>query len=190
MNTLESMRQKLLPLGLYSLDGTTIVDAELAAYAAGLDMIAQNLDTLEKECYIQTAGDFGISLKEKLSGLEKSAASLESRRDMLLSRNAVTPNDYNRQSMERALIAVGIRASITERIPEQTVYINCIELLTNFISREQTINAAQEFLPAHLLYDFDFRNLTWNFIDEQNDDFDSLEQTNYTWNKIDTYGVS
>ena len=55
MNPLDSMSGKLKFIGLYSLNGSTLIDAELEAYAVGLNLIADSLAELENEVFIQTA---------------------------------------------------------------------------------------------------------------------------------------
>ena len=49
MSRLQALRDALRPLGIYKLEKGTLVYAELAAYAAGLDLLEDGLDELERE---------------------------------------------------------------------------------------------------------------------------------------------
>ena len=60
MNTLDSMKSKLKPLCFYDLSDTSLINAELEAYAAGLDNLYDMLEEIEKECFISTAEDYEI----------------------------------------------------------------------------------------------------------------------------------
>lgn len=182
-----NLQQKLRPLNLYSLTGETLVDAELKAYAKGLDILQTKLDTLEREIFINTAQTFGLALRERLFGRVKNSVSLENRRNMLDYRNSITANYFTKNDIQNALAACGLNTQITEYFDGERIYIRCLSLLDNFSSKSEAIAAAQEFLPAHLQAEFDFRNLPWDYIDSLEETFDEFESKNLTWNQIDTY---
>ncbi|MCD8025632.1 MAG: hypothetical protein LUF33_01500 [Clostridiales bacterium] len=68
MDSFTSMKSKLLPLGLYTIEDGSNLYAELKAYAAGLDSVFENLDTMLREYFIDTAQTYGITEREKLIG--------------------------------------------------------------------------------------------------------------------------
>lgn len=187
MNALDSISSKLKAIGLYSLNGSTRVDAELAAYAEGFTLISDSIEELEREVFIPTAIDYGLTLREQAFGPQKTDLPVEDRRSMLLYRGAVTVNDYTRESMERAMIAAGVKTSMSEKIPEKKLYINYIAALGGYRTPEQIIAAANEFLPAHLVCEFDFGSLTWNFLDASENTFDAIDKLDYTWDQIDSH---
>lgn len=119
MNVLDSMTDKLKPIGLYNLNGSSRIDAELAAYAAGMNLVYEGIEELKNEVFIPTAVDYGLNLREQAFGPKKENLPVEDRRSMLLYRGAVTVNDYTRESMERAMIAAGLRTSMSEKIAEK-----------------------------------------------------------------------
>ncbi len=84
MDSLISMKQKLLPLGLYDLSGSGEVDCELKAYAEGLDTLFDTLDELEREYYIPTAQSYGLSRRESFEIRERPELSVQERRDSLM----------------------------------------------------------------------------------------------------------
>lgn len=187
MNPYLSIKKKLEPLGVYSLSGGTLVEAELKAYAGELGFLLAAAEELKRELFIRTAESFGLVLREAAAGPERGYLPLEARREMLLYRGAVTVNDNRREDIERAMIACGIRSSISEKTEDQTLYFNCIETLNTFSSQEETEAAAEEFLPTHLSTVFDFGKLDWDFIDAMDKSFQEMDQADYTWNQIDSY---
>ena len=143
------------PLRLYRLDSSTLVDAELAAYAAGIGFWEDTLDTLERELFVTTALDYGIPPGATVWRSNPSLP-LSDRREMPLYRGRDYSGGLYPGGIERAVAAAGVR-SIQENRPDGLLYINCIELLNSFAGQEAVKRAAQEFLPAHLDALFDFR---------------------------------
>ena len=91
MTSYDTMASALRETGLYALSGETLVDAELAAYAAALDVLCERLEALQKDSFLCTAGEEGISRWEALFGLQIQG-SLEERRKVLLQCGAVHSN--------------------------------------------------------------------------------------------------
>ena len=173
MSRLQALRDALRPLGIYKLEKGTLVYAELAAYAAGLDLLEDGLDELEREAFLPTAQGEGISMRE--------------RREMLLYRGAINNRNNTREDLERALVACGLRAQVKENLDGASIYINCFDFLEDFQGQEEIKAAAKEFLPCHLEAEFDFRTLDWNRIDSMDKTFDQMDAAEMTWNQIDAY---
>ena len=186
MRALDSMVQKLRPMGLYRLTGNTIVEAELAAAAQGLDCVYEELDRLLQEAFLPTARELGLAMRELAFGSERKDLSLNHRRDMLMHRNAVTVNDNTKEGMERTLLAVGIRASIFENPREQKLYISCVELLDQTMERARLVDSVIRFLPAHLELSFDFGKITWDYLHQTEKNFGELARADLTWEQIQT----
>lgn len=91
MTSYDTMASALHETGLYALSGETLVDAELAAYAAALDVLYERLEVLQKDSFLCTAGEEGLSRWEALFGLQIQG-SLEERRKALLQCGAVHSN--------------------------------------------------------------------------------------------------
>ena len=83
MGSFDSMKNKLAPLGVYSLeDGSTVI-CELKAYAEGLDPLFDKLEEYEREGFIATAETYGLSERERFIEKEKPQLTLEQRRALL-----------------------------------------------------------------------------------------------------------
>ena len=187
MDALTSMKQKLKPLGLYKLTADTVVGAEVSAYAEGLDNIITKLEELERECFIATATSYGLDLREKLFEYQDKNQSVESRRELLLFRGAVTANDYTKASIEHALSVCGMDASIIENTVSSAITINNLSQISDSTSEEEIKTKAKEFLPTHLTVNYDFSTLTWNVIDTNDFTFAQMDGADLTWAQIDNY---
>lgn len=187
MNVLESMVSKLKVTGIYTLGGDSLVDYELQAYAAGLNMAIDALTQLEKESFVATASDYGISNRE--SQFQVAAyGSADDRRAALLKRGAITPNNFTKADMEHALSTAGLNAEICENTAAQKLYVNCLGETAGNAVLQSALRVAKLFLPAHLNAELDFRSISWNNIDNLDHCFDTQDSLGYTWNAIDCYG--
>lgn len=183
----QKLQSKLRPLNLYLLSGTTLVDAELKAYAAGIDILNEKLEVLEREAFIATATTYGITERERITGGIKTGIDINNRRDMLIYRFSITVNDFSKANIEKALRACGLDTTIIEKLDGATIHIDCKGLLDHFDTEQDAIEAAQSFLPAHLSAHFDFRILTWDYIDANDKTFSEMDSANFTWDQIDNY---
>lgn len=186
MNPLESMRRKMRATGLYALDGTTAVDRELLAYAAGFELACAEILKLQAEFFAATASDYGLALREARFGLASGEGTPEARRGKILALGAVTPADFTRGGVERALRAAGLDAEICERPGTGNLSLNC-PASADETERKNALRTANLFLPAHLGAELDFRSISWNNIDQRNETFDEKDALSLTWDAIDHY---
>lgn len=94
-----SMKSKLTATGLYKIEDSSNVSYELKAYAQELDLLFCELDEVLKECFIQTAEDYGLTRIERFTGRDGSGLSPEKRREILMlmqsdSRFGFTPDGF------------------------------------------------------------------------------------------------
>lgn len=187
MRALESMVSGMKATGIYTLDGTTQVDRELRAYAAGLDMAFDALAELQRESYVATASDYGLFNRE--STLQIGAAGdTQERRSRILRRCAITPNSFTRADMEYALAVPGAEVEVCECMAEKKIYVNCKDADAQSEQGLSIQKAAKLFLPAHLNAELDFRSISWNNIDGENPSFDTLDGRSLPWDAVDDYG--
>ncbi len=189
-NSLTDMIRLLRPLGLYSLEGGTLVDAELAAYGAGFALVEAQLGALERECFLQTAEDYGLSLREAAMQLFlRPQNTVEKRRELLLYRLAVAPNDYNFAGMTGSVRAAGLNAQIVEDIANERIRIVEDGYIGNFEDMDAVKEEVRRMLPAHLEADFEIGTLTWDIFDAADLTWTSFEAKDATWNQLDLDGA-
>ena len=101
MNSFDSMKTKLECTGLYKVTAKSNIRAELLAYAEGLNTEFDMLEAMERELFIDTAENCGITERERFVGKINADYPLEKRREMLkISEQKVggkcTPDDFKR----------------------------------------------------------------------------------------------
>ena len=185
MSSLNSIKQKLRPLGLYNLDYSSLIHAELTAYSVVLDEIKRQLEKIEKERFIATAENFGLSTRERTFGAEQTEKSIENRRNILLYRSAICPTDFNKSRLKELMKIAGITCNIVEYPEQNALYIACFELNDPSADKNALQRMVEEFLPAHLEYTFEFTTMQWDVIDSKNNTFDFMDSKKLTWDEID-----
>ena len=187
ISELNSIKKVLSPLGLYNLSENSLVSKEIEVYEIEIERVKEVLKNLLREYFINTACDYGLTLKEKLFGSVKTDLSLENRRKILLNRCSSKSYGFNRESVEKSLISAGIEGYVVENPQNNSLYINCLNRFDTTITKEMAENIVLKFIPAHLSVDFDFRILTWSYIDDLDMTFSEMDQSDLTWEQIDNY---
>lgn len=156
MEAYDSMKNRLLPTGLYTLSGGTAVDFELKAYAEGLNTAYDMLEELQRESFAATVQSYGLQNLRQAFCISSSVSDEDCRAKALL-RGAVAPADLTKNGLTAALAAAGISADVQE---------NADRSLTVKFKDEPACgrDAAQllleKIMPAHLSYNSDFSGLT------------------------------
>lgn len=84
MTSYESMKSKLLPLGLYSFESGGVADSELKAYACGLDPVFAMLAEMEREGFTVSAEGYGLSEREQFIQYSGAELTTGERRERLV----------------------------------------------------------------------------------------------------------
>lgn len=157
MDAYESMRRQLRPTGLYTLDGTTAVDRELAAYAEGLNAVIAQLSELQAESFVATACGYGLSYREQAFALSASGTA-EERRAVLLGLGAVGRGDCTKEGIEAALSALGLSVGLEEDAADSRVVAHF--LAAPACGETEAQKKLEIFLPAHLSAESDFSGVS------------------------------
>lgn len=187
MESINLLKSKLSPLGLYNLNQGSLVYAELASYAVAFDILYDQLEEIEKEMFVDTAESYGLFLREKAFGYKRNNISVTARREMLNYRSSITSSNFNKEKIEDALKASGINGYVIEIPNEYLMHINCLDVIDTEVSNEEIENRAKKFMPAHIETIFDFRPLQWSYIESLDLSFERMDLNDLTWNEIDNY---
>lgn len=188
--SIESIARLLRPLCLYRLNCGSFIDAELAAYNAGFALIENKLDTLWEESFIQTSKSYGLILREQMMQLWlRPLSNIAKRRELLIYRLAVAPNDYNLKGMLNSVRAAGLNAKIEEDIANERIRIIEDGYISDFSNMDEVIEDVRQMLPAHLDADFEIGNFTWNQFDQCDVTFDEFDSKDVPWAKLDIDGA-
>ena len=185
MTSFESMKKKLSPLNIYDLSDTSIVTAELRAFSAGLDILRNFLDTLQREAFLSTAEDYGLQNHERISGSVRDDLSFDKRRNMIKSRLNIGSGDFNLKGLYKLISLLGVEGDIIESPEIGRVAIVITDKTYNLTERRWLLSQAEQILPAHLIYDLAFSGLDWNEVDSNNKTFETMDTKYKTWQEID-----
>ncbi len=128
MNVLQSMKNKLVPLGLYDLTGNNLITAELAAYALILQEYCDEIDELLAERFVSTASGRGLDIYENALGIKCNDESLAGRRKSVLAAISTTNEDNRLADMDRLMDMFGVNGIFTAQ-PGRIIF-TCSDDLT------------------------------------------------------------
>ncbi|HAN43837.1 MAG TPA: hypothetical protein DCP97_00455 [Ruminococcaceae bacterium] len=189
MNALNRLYYAHKPLRLYNLNQDSLVSCELAAYAAGFELIDRLLDEIKQNAFTATATGEGLVLWEHLFGISANPDEKpEQRQSLLCGKLAVTPNHYTAKGMLASLAAAGVKAKITEDIQGRTIKIDCSELTYKTVNIDDILPDIKAMLPAHLDYQLDFGLADWNMLDSIDFDFNCFDSKDFKWQAFDIEG--
>ena len=178
----------MLSLGLYDLTGETLVRYELEAYMAGIGEAAAALERLRADCLPQTCSEERLLQWEEVLELPyRPRASLEERRRTVAALLAVSPGDGTPEGAVKSLAAAGITAA---EIQEDPLAGKLLILVESFDPSWDSVYGAmergEEFLPAHLIAEFEFGGPDWTDWDGEDLTWSQLDAQDLTWQERDT----
>jgi len=179
----------LEPLGLYKLRQNSLIDAELAAYAAALSILEESLEEIRSQTFVQTAHGEGLLRHEKLVGLqERAGVSLAARRQLVIYRLSTSPFDFHLQGMINSVRAAGMDAEIVENYGEESLTVISKRLIDEFTDLDAVKASLDTMLPAHLKAEYDIGVMTWDMFDALDPDWDLWDSEDFTWSYFDMDG--
>ncbi len=187
MSVLEKLVRAHIPIGIYNISEDSNLYHELGAYAAGIELVQEDLEVLERETFAKTADSYGLSAWEKLWGAARSDLSISKRREMLLARLGFGYDDFTAEGMSKVLRFLGIEGTIKEypNVFRATVDVDSKDLTQGI--RNWIVSQLQAVFPAHIEADAVFPGFDWDMSDSRNLTFDSMEQRSMRWSEIDIY---
>lgn len=135
----------------YNKDNTNL-QGEMYAYSKGLEIISNRLENIEKECFVSTAEDYGLTVKERYFDSITRADDVDSRREMLLSLLSVDETDFNLEGMKKFMKQFPVSSNITEFATSNRILItfeNNDWIVSNF---DFVKSCVEDFFPSHLVF--------------------------------------
>ena len=148
MTSLNRLYALLRPLGLYALGRGSLIDAELAAYDVGFEIIESAAGELESAAHPQTASGWALRLHEEAVGLPDRTGVDEHLRRELILRRLAWPFPATRAGTEEALASCGLIDPRIEETPDGLFV--CAGAIAPGITADQCWELALRVLPAHL----------------------------------------
>ena len=149
MTAYQSMKQKLLPLGLYRLDDGDALDMELTVYGEELDRLYDALDELLREAFIETAEGYGLDCREHFTGAVHTDETVERRRERQLTLSQDYGGVRNAAGLLRLLESVtDSRCEVDVTYCPTTIYVTTLDSTTE-AERKSLERLMDKVLPVH-----------------------------------------
>lgn len=174
--------------GIYKITSDTEIHKELSAYKNGLDDIKNMLDDILKEIIITTAENYGLYMREKLWGVERTDLDTENRRNNIIKRLMLGYGGFTLNAMSDFLTSLGISFEVTEVSENDRIYIYITNGENFSMSMRRYINSQiEEYFPAHLEVFTDYRKSNWDTLDTKQTMFSTYDALNMTWEQLENY---
>lgn len=134
---------------IYSKDNVNL-QGEMYAFSKGLEIVGNRLETMEKECFVSTAEDYGLTVKERYFDSITRADNIKDRREMLLSILSVNETDFNLSGMKKFMGQFPVNSKITEFVTTNRILITFDKndwIVNNF---DFVKSCVEDFFPSHL----------------------------------------
>ena len=150
MTAYESIKNKLSATGIYDIKLGGLIDAEIRAYAVALQVVYDEVDELLRECFVQTAEDYGLEQLESMARTYMNGDTLENRRNKLINRLQINPSIIGKNALEKQVASLGLECNITENIAESKIN---VDILTEVADDKKKFLETEllRFTPLHLI---------------------------------------
>ena len=177
MGYCDYLKNLLRPLGVYDLRAGSVNGAELSALGAGLDAVAEQLETAEREALTATAEDEGLDRREALFARRPAAVTAEDRRAAIAALLQIDGDSLTPEAIDRTIRGCGIKARAIE-MGDRQLRVIFPEVAGEPEGFPQIQKIILDILPCHLGVEFYFRYLTW----------EECEAAGYTWAQVEAAG--
>lgn len=149
MNIYNRIMDIICKFKIYSKDNVNL-QGEMYAFSKGLEIVGNRLETMEKECFVSTAEDYGLTVKERYFDSITRADNIKNRREMLLSILSVNETDFNLSGMKKFMGQFPVNSKITEFVASNRIVITFDRndwIVNNF---DFVKSCVEDFFPSHL----------------------------------------
>ena len=149
MSEFQKMSGRLSETGLYEVSSNSLIYAELKAYSEGLDMFFNGLDEMLRECFVETAESYGLTMRESWLKRYNPDRTTASRRNAIIKALSVCQTDYTFEGMRKIRDSFNLNGNFYSYTSPLKVTFECTDTLTN---SQKTIlsNQMKKFMPCWL----------------------------------------
>ena len=174
------MRELLNATGGYRLTGRTDGDWELEAAGSQLDLLSEEIETLYGDLFVHGATNDCLNHWESWLRPQRSAASIEQRRKMLMQQMAVCPTKGTLSEYDDMIYAAGVHGRLTENGGGLVVRCGGFLGLTETEIRREL----DALLPAHLAWEIE-PVFNWSTMEAAGRNFADWDALGLTWAELD-----
>lgn len=113
MSELEHLSEQLAVTGLYEPQQGSLIYAELAAYAEGLELYFGKLEELLRELFLSSAQSYGLDIRSTAFRSADFAATAGQKRTALMKAMSVNTGDFNLAGMEKVRDSFGVSGTFS-----------------------------------------------------------------------------
>lgn len=184
-NTLQQLKNMLIPLKIYGDIAETMIECELKAYASGLNLVKERTYFLLQEAFVATASSMGIREYEELLGLVDTGT-LEERKEKIIYKLSSIRGKWEVEDFCAAIFVPGFNGGFTEDPANRTLEIGfnnknqaTFEMLSKTFSRVEGI------MPTHLKVCSNLPEKTFDEYDLLDKRFISYDKLNLTFDLVE-----
>lgn len=164
MSGAQYLRQLLVPLGVYDLEGP-FQNGELEALGEALDQAEAALDELHRESCLATAQDWGLERTASLFRRRPIAATPKAMREALAALLRIGGDSFTLDAINDTISGCGVNARVRETGKAGTVEVSFPKVPGIPPGFDEIQKIVEDILPAHLLVQYHFWYLTWAQLD-------------------------
>jgi IS1 family transposase len=185
MTVYDRMESIISAFALYDTETNKFLKGELKAFAVGLEYLWDMLKTMERECFVATARDYGLTEKEEIFGSPKSDRAVYDRRNMLISALSLSNSDFTLEGMNSYLNIFPTTHDIFETPSKNAVTVNFENNSWVRTNLEALKKAVEKFFPAHLDVTVSATGLMWSEAESKVSSFNYFDSRCYNWTQIE-----
>lgn len=178
------LKDLLRPMGVYRLEGTVNGD-ELESIGAVLDAQAAELERIEEEMLLTTAGSAGLDAIESLLSRKPVAATLERRRTALSALLRIGGDSFTLAGINDNLAGCGVNAVAAETGELGRVEVRFPDVPGIPDGFEELCMIIEDILPCHLGIKYVFWYVTWAMLEVRFATWRAIESQGLTWRQIE-----
>ena len=174
----------LAPLGIYNLGEGTLNDAELSAYAAGLDRLFCRLEDIYRGNFIEFSESEALNRKLRLVGIgDCDGCTPGEKRDILMYGSRADANSPTLENFIGNLKSRGITATVAEDAANERLTMKITDVLGQFTGVMDIYFRMLDVLPCHLEVGCTVLYCTFDRHDGLEQSFDTIESLNQSFDQ-------
>mgnify|MGYP004732996813 CR=1 FL=1 len=188
MTYFDFLSNLLGPLCIYDMESGPGY-GELVAVGDALDKADLGCETVERECTVATAEDYGLECYEDLFPYKPIYSDLEGRRQAIMCLLQIREGSYTVDALNKTISGCGISARVSETDTKYTVKVVFPGTRGIPDKFEGIKRIVEQILPCHLDVIYDFVYLTWQELEKARFTWKFIEDNNMTWDILERYDI-
>ena len=162
--------------------------AELFALGAAFDETSATAETLERECTVSTAEDYGLSNYVKILPVRPVERNTDTKRDAVAALIRVDDASFTESALNGILCGCGIPALVAETGTANAVVVSFPGTRGTPDDIDEIKAAVESILPCHLNVAYHIVYITWGEMESQLPLWTDIEAQELSWKELERYG--